>query len=558
MIQTRRALLAAFIVGGGAVQTKAGCFDWLCGKTTTPNLPYAVGYAPPTTITPLGPPVAVGAPMYSAPFGVAPVAGFAQPGNTTGGVYTANFGAWNTPSALQMPAYGTVPQPINNPSVLSGMPVNPSLGQAPVSMFRTTINPAIVAPQGTLATPQTAFNAQAAFQAQTPHGAAAIPQTAIAPGVMAQPMYAPAPGATSGGWFGKVWGNNYQTNYNNVPTTVFRPVQQIDPATGQTVIVQQPCVTNTQQVQRAPFTGLQPAPAQQPYYGEPTCGSEPPRYQAPNQFGAAPALGSAPQYQGQAQQYQGQVPAFQGQTSINTPQGYGATGGYGPTGGYGATGGYDATGGYGATGSGVAQTGAVEPAPYGVGANGYNGYPAPAPSTDPVPLQGQPQTTLPPNFNPGGTTYPNGSPSGNGQPSDQSRIEQPTLGSSQWGRSERTPYEQPRSQPIIAPSTNVSTKYTDLPPIPASDDYRPPSWESQSKPLGRPFLPESSQQPSPNPVISPPSWNDRTAQRLTEPRDGEQSIRYASQPQLRPRAPETDSRNSRPARADGGWFPVGQ
>ncbi len=534
MIPTRRALLAAFIVSGSAVQAKAGCFDWLCGKTATPVLPYTVGFAPQTTITPLGPPVAVGAPMFSSPSGVVPAAGFAQPGMVTSGAYSANFGPWNTPSALQMPAYGAIPQPINNPSVLTGMPVNPALGQAPVTMFRTNINPAFAAPVGNLAVPQTSFNAAAAFQAPTQ----------VSPGVMAQPMFAPAPQTTQGGFFGKVLGNNYQTNYNNVPTTVFRPVQQIDPNTGQTVIVQQPCLTNTQQVQRTPYTSLQPAPAAQPYYGEPTCGNEPPRYQSPSQF--APQQQFAPSAQYAPPQQFAPANQYPAQAGMTAPNGY-SNGGN-------------------AVGSGVAQTGGQDSS-YGAAGNAYNGYAAPIPSTDPAPLQGYstPTTPLPPVFNPNSSTYPNGSTyqngngssQGYGQPSDQTTVEQPELGANNWGRSDRESYQTPRALPMTTPSTNVSSKYSDLPPIPAADEYNPPSWGNQPKATSRPFDAESARPLTPSPVISPPSWNDRTAQRLAEPRDGEQSARYVSQAQPR-NIPPSVSPTQPPKRNDGGWFPISQ
>jgi len=490
MIPSRRALLAAFIVSGSAMPAKAGCFDWLCGRTATPVLPYSVGYAPPTIVTPLGPPVpvgamgAMGAPFLSTPGGVAPA------------TYAANFGAFNTPSALQMPAYGAIPQPINNPSVLTGLPVNPAAGQAPVSAFRTTINPAFAAPHGSVAAPQMSYNAAAAFQAPAQ----------LSPGVMAQPLYAPAPQTGLGGAFG----NNYQTNYNNVPTTVFRPVQQVDPTTGQTVIVQQPCLTTTQQVQRTPYTSLQPAPAAQPYFAEPTCGGEPPRYQSPTQFNATP------QYAPQA--------------GMTAPNGYSSSGA--------------------AVGSGVSQAGAQDPTYGGAPGNGYNGYVSPIPSTDPAPLQGYPSTppTLPP------VVVPNGS----GQPTDRSPVDQPALGSSNWGRSDRAAYDTPRSLPLTTPSTNVSSKYSDLPPIPAADDYRPPAWGDQQNSNAQPYGGESSRPVTPQPTISPPSWNDRTAQRLIEPQGGEQSARYASQTQANHRPTPNPPPAAPIRRNDGGWFPISQ
>jgi hypothetical protein len=340
-------------------------------------------------------------------------------------------------------------------------------------------------------------------------------------------MYAPQP--TSGGVLGKVFGNNYQTNYNNVPTTVFRPVQQIDPTTGQIVIVQQPCLTNTQQVQRTPYTSLQPAPVAQPYYGEPTCGNEPPQYQAPSQY--APQYAPSQQYAPSAQ--------YPPQSGMSAPNGY-ASGG--------------------AVGSGVTQSSALDSTYGGTSGNSYNGYVTPIPSTDPAPLQGYPgsQTILPPVVNPNGSTYPNGSTNGYGQPTDQSRVEQPQLGANNWNRSNDGAYSAQRSLPMTTPSTNVSSKYSDLPPIPASDDYRPPAWDNNPKSLAHPFEADTARPVTPSPAISPPSWNDRTAQRLTEPRDGEQSARYASQSQSRIAAPQNVAPLRPTKRNDGGWFPISQ
>lgn len=517
MIQKRRALLAAFIVGSGAPPAGAGCFDWLFCKTpavTTPVLPYSAGFAPQTTVTPLGPPVPVGQPVWTAP-----------------GPYSANFGGINPASALQMPAYGAMPQTINNPSVLTGMPVNPALtNQAFASP--AFANPAFANPWGTtqagaFAAPQTSFNAAAAFQSQTPMPTNSAPIHSAPINTMSQPAFAPPP-ASSGGLFGKVFGNGYQTSYNEVPTTVYRPVQQIDPATGQMVIVQQPCTTSVQQVQRSPYTSLQPAPApapqQQPYYGEPNCGGEQAHYQSPNQY--APQGQYAPQAQ------------------------YAPQGQYAPSAGYPAP----VTGG-GAVGSGVAQTSGVEPY---YGSQGYgtqggyptSGYAAPIPSTAPsasppstTPLQG----------------YPNGYQNGYEQPSDRSNVEQPSLGAASaesFGKPPLTapplvnspnaapPFSTP-STSTSTPSTNASSRYSDLPPIPAADEYNPPAWGGFN--ASQPSAPQT-----PQPKISAPSWNDRTASRVVEPRSTDTQARYASgtTPRSQP-APL-------PPRDDNGWFAIGQ
>jgi hypothetical protein len=510
MIQKRRALLAAFIVGSGAQPASAGCFDWLFCKTptvvTTPVLPYSAGFAPQTTITPLGPPVPVGQPVWTAP---AP--------------YAANFGGINPASALQMPAYGAVPQPINNPSVLTGMPVNPALTQ------QSFANPWATSQAGAFVDPQTSFNAAAAFQSQTPAMIQPAPINALP-----QPAFTPPP--ATGGLFGKVFGNGYQTSYNEVPTTVYRPVQQIDPATGQMVIVQQPCTTSVQQVQRSPYTSLQPAPApvpqQQPYYGEPSCGGEQAIYQSPNQYAPQGQYAPPTQYAPQAQ--------YAPQTQLPPSAGYPAP----------------ITNG-GAVGSGVAQTSGVAPY-YGSQAYGTQGgyppssYSAPIPSTAPsttspsaAPLQG----------------YPNGYQNGYDQPSDRSNVDQPSLGATSPGSFGKPPITAPplansstgappSSTPSSTPSTNASSRYSDLPPIPAADDYNPPAWGGFN--ASQPSAPQT-----PQPKISAPSWNDRTANRVVEPRSSDTQARYASGT-----TPRTQQPVSQPAplppRDDNGWFAIGQ
>jgi len=536
MIQNRRALLAAFIVSSSAIPADAGCFDWLFNKHATPALPLAAGTLPPTTITPLGPPVAVGAPIFTSPGTVAPATGFVQPGMVNQGgfiqqgipingapasVYSANFGGFNSPSALQMPAYNAFPVPINNPSVLTGMPVNPNAGPAPVSAFRTTINPALTNQFGSIPVQQHSYNAAAAFQSQNQ----------LPAGVMAQPAFSPAPQNAHSSFFGSTLGNGYQTTYNNVPTTVFRPVQQIDPTTGQTVIVQQPCTTTTQQVQRTPYAALQPAPlpSTQPYYGEPTCGNEPPRYQSPGQF---PPQSLSPTTNPYAPQ--GQYP----------PQGQ-----YVPPSGYPSSGNLE-------TGSGVVQTGAND---YSNGAaSGFsnNGYAPPIASTAPEPLQGYPATPSynnAPAFNsavPNGyqNSYPNGAANGSGLPSDSTPINQPQLNSTS-----RNHFYGPSSNELptsaATPSTNVSSKYSDLPPIPASDEYRPPSWGGDSG--SRAFRSDTLGPPPSKPLVSPPSSNDRTAYRVFEPNSPTQSARFVSQ--ASPATPPPTS-----ARNDSGWFSIGQ
>ena len=168
MIQKRRALVAALIAGGSAIPAGAGCFDWLFHKhqpPAAPVLPYAVGLAP--TVTPLGPPVAVGAPATAmavgSPADLAPVA---QP--SLG--YAANYGGLQPATAAQMPAYTMLPAPVNNPSVLTGMPV--AIGSAPTGN-------ALAAYYGGVPAPAPASNAAAAYPTQLP--ATAVGQAAYYP-----------------------------------------------------------------------------------------------------------------------------------------------------------------------------------------------------------------------------------------------------------------------------------------------------------------------------------------------------------------------------------------
>ena len=272
MNSKRQSLAAILFATAQVAPAQAGCFDWLFGKSPDPVTPYTAGYAPPTTVIPIGPPVPVGAPIITAPASVAPSqlpysAAYAP--NVSG--QTAYGAPWNTlqsATAAQAPAYAAA-MPINNASVLTGRPV------VPASALQ----------QG-----------YSAYYGAVPAANFAYQQPVLLPPAAAAP--APQPSGVAS-WFGKYFGNNYQSSYYNVPTTLYRPVAQVDPTTGQTVIVQQPCTTTTQQLQRSPYASLQPVPVAQPYYGEPVCGSEPvcggepPRYSAPNVY-PAPSTYPAP------------------------------------------------------------------------------------------------------------------------------------------------------------------------------------------------------------------------------------------------------------------------
>jgi len=678
-MNSRRALLAVLIAGGQSLPVSAGCFDWLFGCKTTPQpTPFAVGVMPQTTITPLGPPVPVGQPFITTP---QTSMGFVQP---MGGAVAQFPVAGSQPYATAFSGNFVSPMVVNNPSVLSGMPVNPNAPQ--VSAFRGMAQPMQTAPVtntwwGATA-PQTSFNAAAAYNAP-----AAAP---VASGTWTHPMQVSPtqPPETSNGWFGMKQGNSYQTTYNNVPTTVYRPVQQIDPATGQMVIVQQPCQTTTQQVQRTPTSTLQHVPTTppaSPYSAEPGCGNEFPGYPGGVTYPTQPA----PQAN------------YQGSTSYP-----------------GAAGSYDADG----YGSGVSQATSVQPPAAGYGANGYgtngygtNGYNSQIPSTAPQPLSGtysdgysgsgstgngyygqgsstSPSTSASPSY-PAAPSYPTtpaapSSPNGSGGYGDASTVEQPRLqapplgssGSSSSGSSSSnypsdngsssgyqsgngssgnsssgsypsggssssnypadnssgnyssgsgssnnyssgsnssassssndsstgsyssenrstgnygsTPgssstssgsgtgkYDSSSyssgsnsSSSYSTPSNPVSSTYSDLPPIPAADDYEPPAWNGTNPNGNRPQQGSPAQPGQPGsatPRISPPSWADRTAMRTNEPlrepgydsaRRGEATSNRAATPSAWQRAsfpPANPPAPAQPPKRDtGGWVPA--
>ena len=60
-------------------------------------------------------------------------------------------------------------------------------------------------------------------------------------------------------FFGSLLGTGYRSSYYRAPITYYRPATSIDPVTGATVTVQQPCVSTVDQLQRTPMTTFSPA-----------------------------------------------------------------------------------------------------------------------------------------------------------------------------------------------------------------------------------------------------------------------------------------------------------
>ncbi|MGV3482832.1 MAG: hypothetical protein ACO1RT_00290, partial [Planctomycetaceae bacterium] len=421
----RRILFAALIATSATAPADAGCLDWLFKHHATPTTPYAV--VPQTTVTPLGPPVLTGTSVAPAPYaaGYAPyVAGYAPvpaaPAVAATAPYAAGYAPYTAgaapytalmPSvAAQAPAYAAAPVtayslPLNNPSVLTGRPV--------------------------MQTSATSYM-----------GGPALPPAAVA--------HAPQAPAS---WFGHMLGNNYQTSYYGAPTTTYRPVTQVDPTTGAVVTVQQPCTSVTQQVQRSPYTSLQPAPAPAPapYYGEPTCGSEGARYAPPASYPATGSYG---------------VPSGVSQATAIAPSGTSGT--------------------------------YASPIPSG---GSYGGLPAPLTQPNTQPLSGTPSDSAPlappqldayrPSWNSSSapvpsTSFPSTSfPStGSSYPATGSGLQAPPLSSSTAWPDRREAHAGDNAAGSLARDAAATRdRYSDIAPIPAADEYRAPAWgDVNSKP----------------------------------------------------------------------------
>ena len=166
-------------------------------------------------------------------------------------------------------------QSYNNPSVYTGMPtVSSNQGSYRLPLPGSTL------PGSTL--PQSTLSAQRVPIAQTLRGTAALnpilpPSSYVAnyPSSVAPVAYAASPSTTvlplastqprpfgSGlrRFFNSLLGRNtnYVTSYYRAPITYYRPLSTVDPVSGTTVTVQQPCSSYVQQLQRIPYNSFLP------------------------------------------------------------------------------------------------------------------------------------------------------------------------------------------------------------------------------------------------------------------------------------------------------------
>ncbi len=160
-----------------------------------------------------------------------------------------------------------------------------------------------------------------------------LPATALPPTqTLVTPLFPPTPPQPPRGLrglFSRWFGTGYQTSYYSAPVTYYRPVTAVDPVTGGAVIVQQPCTSSEQQVQRTPYTTFQSPP---PAYSAAPCPTPPSACPSPVYSQPLPYSGI------------GQVGAVgaMGQGAMSIPSTL-PNGTYGQAGGYGTSGGYNTT-----------------------------------------------------------------------------------------------------------------------------------------------------------------------------------------------------------------------
>lgn len=301
-------LLAVFavVLPGSA---DAGPLDWLFGRSSTysANYPYAGypagGYS--AGVQPIGAPQLVGATTsagspYSAQYGSQ--VGFpttvSNPALTSGTVQAQrpSFPTVSSLSSSMVPV-----QTFDNPSVYTG---RPAAGLAiPQTSYRLPTN-GVAFPATGLAPASMGLQAQAAYAnrvpiSQTLRGNAGlnpiVSSSAYSPGYSsyygstapvaavnynAQPTFnapltlAPTnavlplgrPAARPFGsglarFFNSLLGRrdtNYTSSYYRAPVTYYRPISSVDPMSGTTVTVQQPCSSYVQQLQRVPTNSFLP------------------------------------------------------------------------------------------------------------------------------------------------------------------------------------------------------------------------------------------------------------------------------------------------------------
>lgn len=218
MTPARGALYALLVCATSAPSASACCLtDWLYGRQPAyASVPVTPGYA-------------VGTAPYTA--GYAPVVTSAPSSSL---LPLTGTGSFVQPSSVQQPAYGAVP--LNNPSVYS----DPSIALG----YRGAV-PAGGGPFGTGNVYPNNYQANMGSSVQLP----------------VTPTYAAQRRGGLARFFDSLLGTEYRSSYYTAPITYYRPATTVDPITGTTVTVQQPCASTVQQLQRTPYATFQPSPS---------------------------------------------------------------------------------------------------------------------------------------------------------------------------------------------------------------------------------------------------------------------------------------------------------
>ncbi|WP_236625184.1 hypothetical protein [Rhodopirellula sp. SWK7] len=246
----RRVLFAMIATAAvtAAPSASACCLtDWLYGRqpayAVTPPVP--VTTIPITPGTPTVSPYAAGYTPYTA--GYTPIV-TAAPNTTSLPLTGTSIYAPSSPYAVQRPAYGAVP--LDNPSVYTGQPVISGYRGAATAgnSFYGTGN---VYPNNYASASPSVVNQPVTSYRADMGSTVALPIERTYPTPIRSGLAR---------FFNSFLGTGYRTSYYTAPITYYRPATTVDPVTGTTVTVQQPCTSTVQQLQRTPYATLQPAP----------------------------------------------------------------------------------------------------------------------------------------------------------------------------------------------------------------------------------------------------------------------------------------------------------
>lgn len=460
---------------------EAGCCDWLFGRQPV----YAAQYAP-TAV----------APAYSANYGALPLA----PRAYAPGAYQVQRPAYFSARPIYV---NNQPIYVNNPSVYSGRPV---IAGQPITAARpviTTTTPlptgstsAIVsAPAGTVyrapddqavplvndyrgsdsltvnsiapvsgittstgyasgygSYPSSTYQAYQVADTVSP----GLPTTTVVPSgtppsaypvTPVAPAFAPPPQRRAcclTRFFSALFGTNYQTSYYRAPITYYRPVTTVDPVSGSPVVVQRPCTSTVQRLQRTPIATVQMPPT----YSAPAPNA------CPTTYSVAPTNSSCDT----------SLPLG---SSVGSPSSIGQVGATAPT-----------------TGSGVAPIPSTMPYSGSIGspnASPLRGSPSGVPSdSSPVDRPALPAGPTESSYQ----SQPAEPPSRPSAPAPADKEQQDSKDdeppASYW---EREPVEDSVAsfppagtirQPAETPKAKATSRYTGLAPIPAPEGYRSP------------------------------------------------------------------------------------